>query len=405
MNIVIAGGGVAGTTAAETARKKDPSADITIFAMEREGLYYRPRLPEIVSGKIDSDKVYAHSDQWYIDQRIELRKGESLLEICLDNRQVRGSLGSRLIYDKLLIATGAEASRPAPVNYSLPGVYTVRNLQDAMSLYYDAKRAKTAVMLGGGVLALEIAAALGAHGLAVHVLERSDRILPRQTTPKSAVKLAELLAAQGLVIHLKSGLKSLQDAGRFTGAELNDGAVINAELLVVCAGVVPNLQLAQHLGVKTDRGVVVDRFLETTLENVFAAGDCAQTLDGAGGLWSIGRQQGLCAGHNLVSQPKDYQAYEPIPPSSVLKVAGVDLLAAGDLDPEDKLRSAVAETPDTYRKVVVDQDGVLRGFTTLGTTKGNRELSAGLGKISIDDGALAALADPDFNFANLKKPA
>jgi nitrite reductase (NADH) large subunit len=402
MNIVIAGGGIAGTTAAETARQEDPSADITIFALERESLYYRPRLPEIVSGKLEADKVYAHPDQWYHDKAIELRKGESLLEICLDNRQVRGSLGSRLIYDRLLIATGAEASRPAPVDYSLPGVYTVRRLDDAMSLFYDAKRAKTAVMLGGGVLALEIAAALGAHGLKVHVLERSERILPRQTTPASAVKLASILAAQGLEIHLKSSLASLKNAGRLTGVALSDGSEIGAELLVVCAGVVPNIELAKDLGLKTDRGVVVDRFLETSLQNVFAAGDCAQTPDGAGGLWSISRQQGLCAGRNLVREPKDRQPYEPIAPSSVLKVAGVELMAAGDLDPEDKLRSAVAETEQTYRKVVVDQDGLLKGFTNLGTSKGNRELAAGLGKIRLDDNALAALADPGYDFALLK---
>ena len=402
MNIVIAGGGVAGTTAAETARQEDPSASITIFALERERLYYRPRLPEIVSGKLEAEKIYAHPESWYIERGIELRKGESLLEICLDNRQVRGSMGSRLIFDRLLIATGAEPSKPAPADYSLPGVYTVRRLDDAMSLYYDAKRSSTAVMLGGGVLALEIAASLGALGLKVHVLERAERILPRQTTPGSAVKLAALLAAQGLEIHVGAGLAGLKNAGRLTGVELADGSLIGAELLVVCAGVVPNIALAKDLGLKTDRGGVVDRYLETTLENVFAAGDCAQTPDGAGGLWTISRQQGLCAGRNLVREPKDRQPYEPLPPSSVLKVAGIELVATGDIDPEDKLRSAVAETADSYRKVVVDADGVLKGFTNLGTSKGNRELSAGIGKLKLDDGLLASLADPGFDFAKLK---
>ena len=401
MNIVIAGGGVAGTTAAETARQEDPSADITVFALERERLYYRPRLPEVVAGKLEVEKVYAHPESWYIEKGIELRKGESLMEICLDNRQVRGSMGSRLIYDRLLVATGAEASRPAPVNYALPGVYTVRRLDDAMSLFYDAKRAKTAVMLGGGVLALEIAAALASTGVEVHVLERSKRILPRQTTPAGAEILGGLLAAKGLIAHLESSVAAVKGADRLSGVELADGSTIDAQLLIVCAGVVPNLDLAKSLGLKTDRGVVVDRYLETSLENVFAAGDCAQTPDGQGGLWTIARQQGLCAGRNLVRDPKDRQPYEPLAPSSVLKVAGVDLVAAGDLDPDGKLRSAEAKGPSTYRKVVVDQDGVVRGYTNVGTTKGNRELSSSLGKRTLTDEQLSALSDPAFDFSKL----
>jgi nitrite reductase (NADH) large subunit len=401
MNIVIAGGGVAGTTAAEVARQEDPSADITVFALERERLSYRPRLPEIIEGRLEVEKAYAHPESWYIEKGIELRKGESLLEICLDNRLVRGSMGSRLIYDRLLVATGAEAARPAPVDYQLPGVYTVRKLDDAMSLFYDAKRAKTAVILGGGILALEIAAALAAAGPKVHVLERSGRILPRQTTPGGAERLAGLLSAKGLEIHLGTSLAKVKGRDRVSGVELSQGDPIDAQLLIVCAGVVPNLELAKSLGLKTERGVVVDRFLETTLENVFAAGDCAQTPDGAGGLWSIARQQGLCAGRNLVREPKDRTPYEPIVPSSVLKVAGIDLVAAGDLDPDDKLKSAVCQPEGFYRKVVVGPDGVLRGYTNLGTTKGNRELAAALGKTIITDDLLSALAEPDFDFGRL----
>jgi nitrite reductase (NADH) large subunit len=401
MNIVIAGAGVAGTTAAEVARQECPEAGITLFALERERLYYRPRLPEIVSGKLEVEKAYAHPESWYIDKAIELRKGEFLQDICLDNRQVRGSMGSRLTYDKLLIATGAEPARPAPVNYKLPGVYTLRHIDEATSLYYDAKRARTAVMLGGGVLALEIASALASSGLKVHVLERSQRVLPRQTTPESAALLGELLSAQGLIIHLESGLAAVKGADRISGVELASGAVIDTQLLVVCTGVVPNVLLAKAMGLKTDRGVVVDRFLETTLENVFAAGDCAQTPDGQGGLWSIARQQGLCAGHNLVSDPKDRRPYEPIPASSVLKVAGVDLVAAGDIDPDGKLKSSVAKTATTYRKVVVDNDGLVKGYTNVGTTKGNRELSLALGKKAIAADVLAALEDPGFDFSRL----
>ncbi|MDR2443935.1 MAG: FAD-dependent oxidoreductase [Deltaproteobacteria bacterium] len=401
MNIVIAGGGVAGITAAEAARQKDPTAEITVFGLERESLYYRPRLPEIISGKLSVEKIYAHPDSWYREKNIELRKGESLLEVCVDNRLARGSLGSRLIYDRLLIATGAECARPAPVDYMLPGVFTIRHLTESMALYYEAKRIQSAVIMGAGLLALEIGCALGAVGVKVHVLERSDRILPRQTTPASSKKLNAYLTEKGLEFHLNSSLAKVSGRDRITGVELKDGSLISAQVLIVAAGITPNLDLAKALGLKIDRAIIVDNFLETSLEGIYAAGDCAQTPDGFGGLWSIGRQEGLVAGHNLVSSRQERIAYEPTPPSSTLKVAGLDLVAAGNLDPDDKLKSAVAETETTYRKVVVAEDGLLVGYTNLGTTKGNRELATALGRQKISEQNLTALADPEFDFTKL----
>ncbi|MDR2367373.1 MAG: FAD-dependent oxidoreductase [Deltaproteobacteria bacterium] len=402
MNIVIAGGGVAGVTAAEKAREANPQAHITVFCLEKDALYYRPRLPEIVNGSLPVEKIFAHPDAWYQERRIELRKGETLIEVCADNNQVRGSLGSRLVYDTLLIATGAESSRPAPVNYELPGVFTVRHLYDAMTLHYEAKRNKSAVIMGAGLLALEIAGALGSLGLTVHVLERADRILPRQTTPGSAAILKDYLAKQGLVIHLNASLSGMYGSDRLKRVEISDGSAIETQILVVAAGVTPNLGLAKHMGLKVERGVVVDDFLETSKPGVYAAGDCAQTRDGAGGLWTIGRAEGLIAGHNLAVPPGERKAYQATPPSSTLKVAGLDLVAAGNLDPDGKLDSAVHEAEGLYRKVVVDAGGLLVGYTNLGTTKGNRELAAALGKRKITPDELAALKSPDFDFAALK---
>jgi nitrite reductase (NADH) large subunit len=398
----VAGAGVAGVTAAETARQENPKADITVFGLERDALYFRPRLPEIVSGRLTTDKIFAHPDAWYREKNLELRKGEHLAEVSLEDRMVRGSLGSRLLFDRLLLAVGAESSRPAPVNYALPGVFTVRNLNDAMALHYETKRCRTAVLMGAGLLALEIAAALAAAGLKVHVLERAERILPRQTTPASSARLNELLTAQGLTFRLNASLAAATGVERLQRVELSDGSVIEAQLLVVAAGVTPNLNLAKALGLKIDRAIVVDQFLETSVPNVYAAGDCAQTPDGLGGLWTVARQQGLIAGRNLAVAPQDRRPYAPQPPSSTLKVAGVDLVAAGDLDPGDRLRSATAQSSAIYRKVVVDSDGLVIGYTNLGTVKGNRELAGALKRKRLPEAWLAELADPEFDFGKIQ---
>jgi nitrite reductase (NADH) large subunit len=402
MNIVIAGAGVAGVTAAEQARLANPKADITVFCLEKDSLYYRPRLPDVINGTLSVEKIFAHPDSWYQEKNIELRKGETLIEVCEDNNQVRGSLGSRLVYDSLLIATGAEPSKPGPANYDLPGVFTVRHLYDAMSLHYEAKRAKVAVIMGAGLLSLEIACALGNMGLKVHVLERAERILPRQTTPGSASKLKDYLSERGLVIHLNSSLTGVSGHDRIQTVEVSDGTTIDTQILVVAAGVAPNLELAKHMGLKTERGVLVDGHMETSKPGVYAAGDCAQTADGAGGLWTIARAHGLVAGHNMACAPGERKAFQPVPPSSTLKVAGLDLVAAGNLDPDNKLTSAVYEADNFYRKLVVDASGLLVGYTNLGNTRGNREMAAALGKGHIQGETLKALAEEaEFDFSRL----
>ncbi|MDR2141985.1 MAG: FAD-dependent oxidoreductase [Deltaproteobacteria bacterium] len=403
MNIVIAGAGIAGISAAETIRAADPKANITIFSQERDRLYFRPRLPEVVSGKAPADKVYVHPDSWYREKNLELRLGESLAEVCLDNQQVRGSLGSRQTYDRLLLATGAESFRPPLPGADLPGVFSLRSLPDAVNLFYAAAKAQEAVLIGSGLLGLEIGYALTLRGLRVHVLERSDRILPRQTTPKSGAKLLGILSKIGFEIHLKSQAAKAVGKDLLSGVELSSGETIPAQILILATGIAPNLGLAKALGLKTDRAIVVDQYLETTLPNIYAAGDCAQSLDGFSGLWTISRLQGLAAGTNLIAQERESRVvYKPQPPSSVLKVAGVDLIAAGDLDPEGRLNGVEAESENSYRKLTLNKEGLLVGFTNLGTMAGTRELTEALGQKILTDDLLADLTRLDFDFAKIK---
>jgi nitrite reductase (NADH) large subunit len=403
MNIVIAGAGVAGIAAAEAARSADPKANITVFSQERDRLYFRPRLPDVVAGRVASDKIFAHPDNWYRENNIELRLGESLVETCLDNQQVRGSLGSRQTYDRLLLATGAESFRPPLPGADLPGVFAVRRLTDAVSLFYEARRAQSAVLVGSGLLGLEIGYALTAHDMTVHVLERSSRVLPRQTTPKSGAKLLGMLEKLGFAIHLGQEAAEAVGSDRLSEAVLKSGERIPAQILVLATGIVPNVGLAQAMGLKTDRAIIVDEFLETSLPGVYAAGDCAQSLDGFTGLWSVSRLQGLTAGANLAAKtPGDRQVYQGRPPSAILKVAGIDLVAAGDIDPEGRRTGLEAESETSYRKLVLDEKGLLVGFTNLGTTAGNRELTEALAHKIIPSELHAELVDVDFDFAKIK---
>jgi nitrite reductase (NADH) large subunit len=403
MNIVIAGFGVAGATAAETARQFNPKAYITGFSQEKSLFYYRPRLPEVVSGALKPDQVFVHPKSWYDDRRLELRLGEKLADLDLSARVIRGSTGSRQTFDRLLLAVGAEANRPSLPGDRLENVFAVRSLNDAWSLALAAKGKKRAVIIGGGLLGLETGAALVKRGLGVTVLEMGDRVLPRQTTPRGAALLRRKLGAAGLDFELQSEAARLEGFNKVETVVLKDGRALEADLVIISAGVNPNLALAKTLGLTTDRAIVVDEYLETSAPGLYAAGDCAQFPGAAGGLWTTARAQGLTAGANLAAKaPAERQKFVPVPPSNTLKVAGVDLTAAGDLDPEGRLRGVEAENDDAYRKVVLDAEGRLVGFTNVGSARGNPELTRALAdKTALSSPVISGLAEIDFDFNKL----
>jgi NAD(P)H-nitrite reductase len=403
MNIVIVGFGVAGATAAETVRKKNPKAYITIFSREKDLFYYRLRLPEVVSGDLSPEKAIAHPKSWYDERGIELRLGESLLEINPEEKILRGSTGSRQQYDRMLLAVGAECNRPPLPGDKLDGIHAVRSLNDAWTLALAAKGQKKAVLIGGGLLGLEMAYSLTRQGLTVTVLEQGERILPRQTTPAGSALLLRQLEAMGLEFKLNCEVDRFEGHRKVENVVLKDGQDLATGLVLISAGIKPNLSLAAGLGLKTDRAIVVDEYLQTSHPDFYAAGDCAQFPGAAGGLWTTARAQGLTAGVNLVAaSPAEREKYVPEPPANTLKVAGIDLVAAGDLDPDQRLKGIEASDENDYRKVVLDGENRLVGFTNIGTTRGNRELNAALAaKKVIEAQAQAGLAKLDFDFSNL----
>ena len=400
MNIVIVGMGVAGSTAAEAARKLDPKAYITIFNGEKDLFYYRIRLPEIVSGTLSLEKIIAHPKEWYQERQLEVRSGEKVAAIDTKEKTVRGSMGSRLKYDKLLIATGAESNRPPFPGANLEGVFAVRSLKDAWELSSYARDKKQAVLIGGGILGLEMAYALTKLGLTVTVLERSERILPRQTTDQSAAQLEKMLSAVGMECKVGVEVKTISGKNnKVSEVLLNTGESLAAQVVLISAGINPVLNLGQEMGLKIDRAILVDKFLATSEPDVYAAGDCAQAENCIGGLWTISQRQGQIAGENMILPQAERKEFVPDPPSNILKVAGIDLVAAGNIDAENKLTSAVAQTENSYRKVVVEH-GRLVGYTNLGETRGNRELAKALtGHKEISADLLKELENPAFDFS------
>ncbi|MGL4209394.1 MAG: NAD(P)/FAD-dependent oxidoreductase [Candidatus Adiutrix sp.] len=403
MNIVIAGFGVAGATAAEVARKQNPSAYITVFSKEKDLFYYRIRLPEVVSGALTPEKLIAHPKSWYDERKIDIRLGESVAEINPVDKTVRGSLGSRQNYDRLLLAVGAECNRPSFPGDKLAGIYTVRSLNDAFSLLNYAQGKQRAVLIGGGLLGLEMGYSLAKLGLKITVVERDLRILPRQTTEGSATLLRKKLAAMDMEFILAAEVSHFEGDNHVSQVVLKNGTNLAADVVLISAGVVPELGLAKVLGLEIDRAIVVNPSLETSINDIYAAGDCATFPGAMGGLWVTSREQALIAGINIATtDPSQQTKFLPTAPTNTLKVAGIALITAGNIDPGNTLAAATAYGDGIYRKVVFDPAGHIVGFTNVGTTHGNKELNIAFtsGKI-LKKETITALEDTDFDFSQL----
>lgn len=378
MNIVIVGFGVAGARAAEQIKNLDPGAEVIIFGQEREPFYYRVRLPEVVAGKLSLEQITAHPLSWYREKGLELRLAERVVEVDLEHRALRGSAGSRLYYDRLLLATGARANRLPIPGAGLPNVWALRHWSDAWAIHLAAQTAKAAVIVGGGLLGLETAAALAGRGLKTTVIDNFPRLLNRQTTDKSAAILQRLLEKRGLEFVLGAVTEAVIGLEAAQGVRLADGREIEADFVIFSAGVKPDLELAESMGLVAEYGVVVDDYLETSVPEIYAAGDVCQHQGRFYGLWAAAGSQGLTAGHNLAVARGERQVWTPINPAVVLKVAGIDLAAAGELDNDERHHRIEAASEDYYRRVVLDQQGRVIGFTVLAGTEGVRELSQAL---------------------------
>lgn len=372
MNTIIIGNGVAGTTAAATIRKTNASGGIKIFSDEAFPFYSRIRLMEYLAGEVELKKLQIRSDQWYEDQKIQLLLNTKITGIDKDQKEVVTQSGERHPYDKLLVATGGYSFVPPIKGAESPGVFTLRNIKDAQEIKTFAAGKTKALLIGGGLLGLEVGNSLRKTGLAVSVAEFFPRLLPRQTDPACAALLQTRLEQLGFVFYLGVVSREIVGQDQGLGLILEDGRSIETDLIIISAGVRPNVELAKALGLKIGKGIPVSDRMETELPDIYAAGDGVEHQGMVYGIWPASEKQGEIAGLNMAGQPA---AYTGTTPSNQLKVAGIDLLAAGDIDPDGTLESLVDQNQEagTYRKLVIKKNRLV-GTLLFGTLEGRKKI-------------------------------
>jgi NAD(P)H-nitrite reductase large subunit len=342
---LIVGHGAAGLAAARAIRKRDETGSITILTDEPHRFYSRPGLAYLLSGDIPERQLYCVPDEVYRRLRVGVRVGH-VTEIHRSQHVVSTLEGERISYDVLLLATGAQAARPKLPGIDLQGVVTLDSLADARRILKLARRARSAVVVGGGITALELAEGLAARGLKVHYLLRKDRYWASVLDPDESQRVEAGLSHEGIRVHHRTEVEEIIGRrGRVKGVLTKDGESIRCQIVAVAIGIRPRIALAVEAGLETDRGVIVDEFLRTSDPSVFAAGDVAQVYDPVTGshrldsLWWSADEQGSCAGDNMAGGVRPYLRSAPF---NVTRIGGLVTTIVGHVGGAERDADLVA---------------------------------------------------------------
>ncbi len=368
MKYIIIGNGIAGLTAVENIRKIDPSGGITLITQEPYPSYNRIMLIGYLAGEVSEDRLILKPQSWYEERRIEVLLGKYVESIDPQTKKILLSDGTEIIYDRLLIATGGRSFVPSINGADKEGVFTLRGLDDAkVILKYVEQGHRDLILIGGGVLGLEAGNALRKRGCNVTVVEFFSRLLPRQMDAEGAEMLKRQMEDMGFHFYLNAKSKEIIGRNRVEGLLLEDGRKIKGDIVIISAGIRPDIRLAKEAGLEVNKGLIVNDRMETSEKDIFGAGDVIEHRERLYGIWPAAEEQGRVAGINMAGGTAIYKGSTP---SNLLKVAGVDLMAAGDIDADNKYEAVRFRDEENFiYKKLVFKEGILSGFILYGELK------------------------------------
>jgi nitrite reductase (NADH) large subunit len=328
--LVVVGNGMAGMRTVEEMLKLAPGAyDITVFGAEPHGNYNRILLSPVLAGEKSVGEIMLHTRDWYRDNGITLHAGDPVVRIDRQRRLVHAQSGLAVKYDRLLLATGSKPFIVPVPGHHLPGVIGFRDLNDVDTMLAAASRGGRAVVIGGGLLGLEAANGLHRRGMIVTVVHVTDSLMNQQLDRQAGALLKATLERKGLRIRLATQTSEIVGDGRVEAVRFADGSELAADLVVMAAGVRPNIALAQEAGLHCERAIVVDDTLQTYDPRVYAVGECVQHRRSTFGLVApIWDQAKVCAAHLAGA---GHRRYVQQATATRLKVTGIDLYSAGDI--------------------------------------------------------------------------
>jgi len=325
---------------------------IAVIGEEPRLAYNRVLLSAVLAQEVSRSEIELRPARWWSHRGVTLLYGRTATAIDPTIRRVRLADGATLPYARIALATGSRPIRLRVPGMELPGVVTFRDLGDVATIEAAARRGARAVVIGGGLLGLEAAHGLAKAGSQVTIVHLMDRLMERQLDARAAGMLKKALEARGVTVHLNAETVGIYGKGRAQAVELKDGTQIEADLVVVAAGIRPNVELAHGANLGIDRGILVDDHLQTSRPGIYAIGECAEHRGVCYGLVEPAYEQARVLAAHLAGEEAHY-------PGSVLatnlKVSGVNVFSAGDFLGAAGTEQLVLSDPglDAYKKLVV----------------------------------------------------
>ena len=310
---VIIGDGIAGASAAETIREADPDASVTVLTDEGEALYNRILIKEFAKGKLPEAPISIHEPEWYDERDIDLQLNTHVTDIDPDAHEIRTHEGDTYEYDKLLVATGGTPSQLPVENSDAGGIDHFWTFQDARGIREHADEADQGIIVGAGLLGIDLAAVCAAQGIDAKYLMRGNRWWRYALSEDGAEIIHEALEENGVEPVFESGVDHFEvdDDGKVTGAVDPDGNHYDGEWAGVAIGLDFNTEFLNGTGLELDDGVVVDEYMQTNVDDIYAAGDLTQFYDtildsqAQNGAWGSAKEQGSVAGTNMVADAEE----------------------------------------------------------------------------------------------------
>ncbi|WP_127490120.1 nitrite reductase large subunit NirB [Paenibacillus ehimensis] len=354
--LVVIGNGMAGISTVEQILKLTTRFDITVFGSEPHPNYNRILLSYVLEGSKTFDDIVLNGWDWYKENGITLHTGTTVSHIDGAAHEVVTENGERVPYDKVIIATGSNPFILPIPGSDKQGVIGFRDISDCQQMLEAAKSYKKAAVIGGGLLGLEAAKGLVHLGMDVTVVHLMDDLMERQLDHQAATMLKAELERQGIKFAMGAKTVELFGGERVAGLRFADNTVLEAEFVVMAVGIKPNVAVAQASGIWTKRGIVVDDYMQTSMPDVYAVGECNEHRGVCYGLVAPLFEQGMVLAKHLCGV--DTLPYEGSVVSTKLKISGVDVFSTGEFieGPEHVVIAHKDEWKQTYKKILLKQN-------------------------------------------------
>jgi len=369
--ILIIGSGAAGHSAAKAARAQDPEANIIIFGEENRLPYYRLRLCEYIGKNVDYDEIKINKDEWFEKNRIQVELSSKVTAIDPEAKKISVN-GKEYNYDCLVLATGSTPIMPPFKGKELSGVHTMWTWEDIVEINKSLMSAKKAVVIGGGLLGLEAAHKISEMGIDVSLIEGMPRLLPKQLDVEGSEIFREKVQSLGISVYCGKSVTGFEGDhnGHVTQVRMADETLLEADVVIVSVGVAPNTAVFQNTGMSINRFVNVNEKMETSIKDIYAAGDVACVNGRWFGQWSVAGKQGQVAGTNATGGNAVYKTTD-VP--YILATMGTRVVCSGDIGITQSDHSGEAYEIDqkidkeqfNYSKLVF-RNGLLVGYILVG---------------------------------------